>query len=357
MIVSVLGLHAATPTGALRSATVPRVPPSLAESRFRRHIGDSGDSRRGEGSGEERGRVTRKIAEIAQRDHNAVSLDDLRICGLTRSGVHRRVQAGQLYPRYPGVYAFGRPDLTPNGHRMAAVKACGEGALLTHASGAALRGMRQNSASRIDVTIPAGRPLRRLKGIRCHRADLEPQDISEVDGIPTTSVSRTLLDLATQISYEGLEKAANEAVVLEIFDMREMEDLLARSKGHRGICKLRRVLEHGDLSGENVPKSGLEERFASLCAKHGLPKPAINRWILLGDEYHQVDFLWRAQKVVIEVDSKRYHQTGWKLARDARRDELLPASGYRHDRVSEDLLDQRPLEAVAKARTLLESRR
>ena len=214
--------------------------------------------------------------------------------------------------------------------------------------------MRQSNSSYIDVTIPAGRPLRKLTGIRCHRASLEAQDVSDLQGIPTTSVSRTLLDLASQIGYEGLEKAANEAVILEIFDMREMENLIARSKGHRGIRKLRHVLEHGDLSGEM--KTGLEQRFADLCAEHGLLKPAINRWILLGDEYHQVDFLWRSKKVVIEVDSKRYHSTGWKLARDARRDELLPLHGYRHDRVSEELINESPVEAVRKASSLLNER-
>jgi len=325
-----------------------------AESEITGHIGPRDHSRRKRGADSGRGRVTRQLAEIARRDHDVVSLSDCRLCGLSDSGVRKRVQAGELFPKYPGVYAFGRPDLSPNGHRMAAVKACG-GALITHASGAALRGMRQSNAFYIDVTIPAEKPIRRLKGIRCHRADLEPQDISEVDGIPTTSVSRTLRDLATQISYEGLESAANEAEVLEIFDMREMEDLLARSKGHRGIRKLRRVLECGDLSGENIPKSGLEKRFASLCAKHGLPKPAINRWVLLGDEYHQVDFLWRTERVVVEVDSNRYHRTGWKLARDARRDELLPLHGYRHTRVPEDLLRESPLQAVKQVKPLLHS--
>jgi len=329
-----------------------------AESRFEVQMGPPGDSRREEGVTvrRERGRVTRQLAELARRDHDVVSLEDLRSCGLSTSGIQKRVQAGQLFPKYPGVYAFGRLDLTPNGYRTAAVKACGEGALLSHASGASLHGVRKSNSAYIDVTIPAGRPLLRLKGIRCHRADLAPQDISEVDGIPTTSVSRTLLDLATQISYEGIEKAANEAVILEIFDMREMEDLLARSRGHRGIRKLRRVLEKGDLSGEDIPKSRLEERFARLCAQQGLPKPAINRWILLEGEYHQVDFLWRSEKVVIEVDSKRYHSTGWKLSRDARRDELLPVCGYLHDRVPEDLLDQSPLEAIAKAKRLLKRR-
>ncbi|HYH61510.1 MAG TPA: type IV toxin-antitoxin system AbiEi family antitoxin domain-containing protein [Solirubrobacterales bacterium] len=304
-----------------------------------------------------RGGFTEQISNAAARDHDVVSIADLRLCGLSDSGIQNRVQAGQLFRKYPGVYAFGRPDLKPNGYRMAAVKACGPGALVSFASGAALRGMRRSASAYIDITVPAGTPLRKLKGIRCHRADLEPQDISEVDGIPTTSVSRTLLDLATQVSYEGLESAANEAEVLEIFDMREMEDLLARSKGYRGIRRLRQVLEHGDISGENRKESGLEELFARLCAEHGLPKPSINRWLLLGDSYEQVDFLWREEKVVIEVDSNRYHRTGWKLRRDARRDKLLPAHGYLHDRVPEDLLKESPLAAIGMTAALLDQRR
>jgi very-short-patch-repair endonuclease len=327
-----------------------------AESEITGHTGSRDNTRRHIGAGSLRGPVTRKLAEVADRDHGTVSLGDCRSCGLTDSGVRKRAQAGELYRKYPGVYAFGRPDLTANGRRMAAIKACEPDSCLSFVTAGDQRAMRRSSSGYIDITIPADRPIRRLKGIRCHRADLAPQDVSLVEGIPCTSVSRTLLDLATRISFEGLESAANEASVLEIFDMREMEELLNRSKGHRGIRRLRQVLEQGDISGENVPKSGLERRFARLCRSHGLPRPAINRWILLGDEYFEVDFLWRAEKVVIEVDSKRYHKTGWKLARDARRDHLLPAHGYLHDRVPEDLLKDHPLEAIRKATVLLERR-
>jgi len=328
-----------------------------AESEIEGHIGPRDHSRRGGSAGSGRGAVTRNLAAISKRDFAAVSLADCRSCGLTDSGVRKRVQAGELHAKYPGVYAFGRSDLTVEGHRMAAVKACGPDACLSHASAASHRGMRRTSASYIDVTIPAGRPVRRLKGIRCHRAGLLPRDLSIHNGIPCTTVSRILLELATKFADETVAAAANEAVILEIFDMREMEDLLARSKGQRGIRRLRRTLEKGDLSGENVLKSGLEKRFSDLCADHGLPKPEINRWLLLGDEYHQVDFLWRAERVVIEVDSKRYHQTGWKLARDARRDELLSVHGYSHDRVPEDLLRDKPMNALEMVRELLRGSR
>jgi very-short-patch-repair endonuclease len=266
------------------------------------------------------------------------------------------VAAGELHPKYPGVYAFGRPDLAPNGNRIAAVLACGPRAVLSHASAASHWGIRRSASAYFDITIPAGRPLRRHKGIRCHRAVLTSEDVTQVDGIPVTSISRTLLDLSTHVGDASVEKAANEAEILGLFDRRAMEDLLGRSKGHRGIRRLRRVLQNGDLSGENVPKSGLERRYAELCAQRGLPKPGINRWILLGDEYHEVDFLWRAEKVVIEVDSNRYHQTGWKLRRDTHRDNLLTAHGYLHDRVPEDLLLQNPFEATEKAAALLQKR-
>lgn len=332
------------------------VPPSSAESRIPGHIGPRGDSQRWRYAESARGRVTRQLAEIAARDHKVVSLEDCRSCGLSDSGVRKRVAAGELHRKHSGVFAFGRPDLDRKGVLMAAVKASGPGARVSHASGACLRKMRWSNSSYTDITVPAGRPLLRRKGIRCHRAELQPQDLDEVDGIPTTSVARTLLDLATQIGLRGLESAANEAEVLEIFDMREMEDLLVRSKGHRGIRKLRHVLEHGDLSGRNQTKSGLERMFAMVCAQHGVPQPAINRWILLGDEYLQVDFLWRKEKVVIEVDSNRYHHTGWKLARDQRRDELFASHGYLADRVPEDLLKEHPSDAAAKALALLAAR-
>jgi len=235
---------------------------------------------------------------------------------------------------------------------MAAVLACGEGALLSHASGAALRDLRPTAAARIDVTIPRPSPITR-PGIRIHRhPDLTSVDITEVDGIPVTSVSRTLLGLATFLHEPQLERACDQAVVLDAFDMREMEDLLRRSHGQRGVARLRNVLARGDL-GCDVPASGLETRYRELCAQAGLPKPEINRYILLGDEYHRVDFLWRRERVVIETDGNRYHSTGWQRARDHNRDALLTQHGYRHARITEDTITDDPIQAIATARSLL----
>jgi very-short-patch-repair endonuclease len=102
-----------------------------------------------------------------------------------------------------------------------------------------------------------------------------------------------------------------------------------------------------------VPASGLERRYRDLCAAAGLPRPEINRYLLLGDEYHRVDFLWRRERVVIETDGDRYHSTGWQRRRDARRDEALSRHGFRHARVAEEVIEHDAARAVAIAAVLV----
>lgn len=295
--------------------------------------------------GSRRGGLWGLAAALAARQAGVISYAQLVAIGFSDSGIHHAVTAGRLHRIYRGVYAVGRRDLTPNAHWMAAVLACGEGALLSYAAGAALRGIRASAAAKIDVTVPRRAALRR-PGIRIHNhPELTSADKDVVDGIPVTSVSRTLLDLATFLHDSQLERACNQAAVLQIFDMREMSDLLRRSHGRRGVRRLRTVLARGDL-GENVPASGLERRYRDLCAREGLPKPEINRWILLGDDYHKVDFLWRKERVVIETDRGAYHSTGWQRLRDAGRDALLQTHGWAHGRISDDEIERAPMRAV-----------
>jgi len=224
------------------------------------------------------------VLEFAARQHDVVSLEQLLRLGVSDHAVWKAVAAGRLHRIHREVYAVGRADLTPRGRWMAAVLACGDGAVLSDASAAALRGLRPTAAVRIDVTIPRPSPISR-PGIRVHRhPDLTPADVTEFDGIPVTSVSATLLGLATFLREPQLERACDQAVILDQFDMREMEDLLRRSSGQRGIARLRNVLASGDL-GSDIPASELETRYRELCAQAGLPKPEINRYVLLGDEY------------------------------------------------------------------------
>jgi hypothetical protein len=289
---------------------------------------------------------------LAQRQHGVVAARQLRSLGFPYSTVHDRAATGRLHRIHNGAYAVGRPDLPPKGRWMAAVLACGPGALLSHAAAAALHEIRSTAASRIDITVPHPYLLTR-PGIRVHRhTELTAADATQLDGIPVTSIPRTLLDLATVLTQPQLERACEQAVLEDSFDMRAIGKLLARSHGRRGVRRLRAVLARGDL-GANVPASGLERRFRDLCENAGLPPPEINRYLLLGDEYHKVDFLWRRQRVVIEVDSTRYHSTGWQRRRDAGRDALLLAHGFASTRVTEDQIQHRPELAARTVAALL----
>lgn len=235
---------------------------------------------------------------------------------------------------------------------MAAVLACGDGALLSHRSASALHGLVRTASVRVDVTITRPSPISRA-GIAAHRREtITETDRTSVAGIPVTSVARTLLDLATILTASQLERACEQAVLEGVFDMRAMSELLGRSRGVRGIRRLRAVLALGDL-GEDVPASGLERRYRELCGRAGLPKPELNRYLLLGDGYHKVDFLWRKERVVIETDGARYHSTGWQRRRDSDRDSLLDAHGFRHARISEKEIEMRPGDAVQRAARLL----
>jgi very-short-patch-repair endonuclease len=295
------------------------------------------------------------LVRLAQRQHGAVAAAQLHALGFPHATIHDRRRLGRLCRIQQGVYALGRPDLPAKGRWMAAVLACGPGAVLSHAAAAALHGIRATAAALIDITLTQPRSIKR-PGIRVHTCTrLTAADISEEDGIPVTSVARTLLDLASFLTQPQLERACEQAVLEGLFDLNEISDLLARSHGCPGVRNLRTVLARGDL-GVNVPVSGLERRFRDLCRQAGLPAPEINRYVLLGDEYHKVDFLWRRERVVIEVDGGRYHSMGWQRRRDAKRDALLLAHGYASARIADTEIAERPAQAVQAARTLLAGR-
>ena len=210
---------------------------------------------------------------------------------------------------------------------MAAVLACGEGALLSHRSAVALHELLGGGGAGIDVTVPGRRGVSR-PGLRVHRpACLSDADRAMVRGIPCTSVPRTLLDLAQVASPRILERACDQAEVLRVLDMNAVRELLVRRKGHPGVRRLRAVLETGHL-GESIPRSALEERFLRLCRRSDLPPPEVNVWMTLGGEETEVDFLWRRPRVVVEVDSFATHGTRQAFQRDHRRDQMLRLGGW-----------------------------
>jgi predicted transcriptional regulator of viral defense system len=267
-----------------------------------------------------------EIAVLAARQHGVVALWQLEDLQIDSQRARKRVAVGRLHRIHHGVYSPQMESLlTSNGHRMAAVLACGPEAVLSHRSAAALWGLREDSRSRIDVTAP-GRRGRIPAAIDAHRhGSLGPADRTSVDGIPCTSVSRTLLDLAAVVSFRALRYAVKQAEVEGLFDLKEMNKLLARSRGRRGVARLRTAIALHDPR-EQLTRRELEERLFDLC--HGLELPEVNGHLLVNGISMMPDFLWRDARLIVEADSRRVHGTVSAFEEDRRRDQVLAAAGW-----------------------------
>ncbi len=223
-----------------------------------------------------------------------------------------------------GVYAVGHRRLRPEGHRLAAVLACGPGAVLSHTSAAAHWGLLNSDQQRIDVTAHRGR--RGAPGIRLHRTrSLDAQDTTSHRGIPTTTVSRTLLDLAAA-RPERLENALAQAMRQNLYDHRALESVVARSSGHRGSGALTKAIAHDP----KWTRGAFEPRFLKLLRDAGLPEPLVNEALHVPDFGEcQPDFHWPSQRLIVELDDWHSHRTRAAFERDRAKDAALTAIGYR----------------------------
>jgi len=281
-----------------------------------------------------------------------MTTQELMAAGLSQEAVRKRAARGALHRLYPGVYAVGNPLVSLRGKWLAAVRACGPGALLSHRDAAMLWGLRGSSRRRIDVTGASQRG-RRLPGIDLHRsALLVPCDRSMHEGIPCTSPSRTMLDVAAILSPRPLERAYEQGWILGLLDVRALEDVLARAGRHRGAQALAQLVRrhHG---GRTVTRSDLEELFLSLVDRAGIARPEMNVDLAVSGEETNVDCLWPAERLVVELDSRRYHRENpGASTRDRRRDRPLRLAGYDPVRFTDEELD-RPDEVIATVIELL----
>jgi len=299
--------------------------------------------------------VDELIAQRAGGQHGPIAHEQLCTLGLSADAIQRRVAAGRLHVIYRGVYAVGHGLLADKGRWMAAVLACGPGALLSHREGAALWELRRSNRPTIDVTSPRRRG-RTINGIDAHRGDsLHPDDITTVDQIPCTSVARTLLDLSDVVPRRDAERAVDQAEIRRVFDLREFEGLLARANGRRGAPILQAIL--ADLRfGTTITRSELEERFLEICVSAALPTPQVNAWLALADgNTLSPDFLWPEHRLIVETDSRTFHDTHHRFEHDRRRDQLLAIAGWRVIRFTWRQVFHEPQQVAATLRTLLGS--
>lgn len=244
------------------------------------------------------------MASLAVRQHGVVTRCQLERIGLRSGAIGHRIDAGRLHRVHRGVYAVGHPLLMPEGRLMAAVLACGEGAVLSHRSAALLWDLRPSAATRVDVTIPSRAGRRPRAGIRIHRPRSLPDDeVTRHRGIPVTTVARTLLDFAAVAAESSLERAVDRSEELRVFDLGAVQAVLDAHPGRAGSAALTAALER--RAPVAITRSGLEERFLAVCSAEGVPRPLVNE--RLGP--YEVDFLWPDERLVVETDGRRHQGT------------------------------------------------
>jgi very-short-patch-repair endonuclease len=294
--------------------------------------------------------VDGRIAALATAQHGVVGRGQLAALGLGGTGVDKRLRAKKLHRLYAGVYAVGHRDVSRHGWWMAAVLASGPGAALSHRSAAALWRIRRPVDGADHVT--AARKSRSSDRIRRHFGVLPPDEVTTREGIPTTTVPRTVFDLAATASQEEVEFALREAEYRRLHDALSVRDLIGRYPGHRGTRRVRIALARLSDRPCGRPASPLEEVFVPFLRRHRLPRPQLNAWLEVGRRRHRVDCLWPNRQIV-ELDGWEGHGTRTAFRDDRARDRRLQTAGYRVTRLTWNQLEDEPTAVAADLRALL----
>jgi very-short-patch-repair endonuclease len=266
------------------------------------------------------------VAEVAARQHGVVTTAQLRDLGLVSEAVTRRVQAGRLHRLYRGVYAVGHTNVSRHGRWLAAVLACGPGAVLSHRSAAALWEIRPQSSGPIELTVPGSAGRARRSGLVLHRSQcLEPGETTRTHAIPATTPARTLADLRRVLPPDHLDAAIRRAETLRL-------DI-----GVQPGYKL------------DLTRSELERRFLRLCRRHRLPLPEVNVQV----DSFIIDFLWQEHSLIVEVDGFRHHGTRSAFEADRARDARLKLLGYSVLRFTHRQLSDDPAAVADMLRALI----
>ena len=286
------------------------------------------------------------VETLAGEQHWLVARRQLLGLGLSGRAVEHRLATGYLRPVHAGVYLVGRPQLDQPGRWHAAVLAYGPSAVLSHRSAAALWGVIDRDGILVDVTVPGG-GSRRQQGIWVRRTRvLAVDDVARRDGIPVTTVARTLVDLSGLLGKTALKHAVEQADRLHLLDVSATYAALERVRGRRNLRKLRRILAR--YAGAPPVRSEQERFFLELAERAGLPAPLVNTRVA-GIE---VDIFWPQWRLVVELDGRGYHFAPDSFEHDRTRDARLQKAGCRVLRVTYRRLHRRSSSVIADIRAL-----
>lgn len=298
--------------------------------------------------------LERQIVRIAGAQHGLVHRQQLTHLGLSPHQVRNRVRTGALEWRSPVVLGIPGSPRTGDQRRMLAVLDAGRDAALSHRTAARVWGLDARSSG-LHVVRTRDEIVRVDYVATVHQArELLPEHITRVDGIPVTTPSRMILDIAATESYRRTERLFDRAWGHRLVTLGSVWSVLqqVRGRGRRGVAHVEQMI--ADRRGMKAPESGLEVRFEEILRKHGFALP--ERQVDLFDDdgwFSRADFCQREQQWVLYVDSDTYHRSLTDRAYDDLQTRRARAAGYGVGRVSdaEILYDERAV--VAKVRRLI----
>lgn len=301
----------------------------------------------------------RSIGDLAARQHGLLSFDQARALGLAGHQIKERVEGGRWQRIHVGVFRIrGAPTSYPQ-RLLAACLAIGPEAAASHRAAATLHDLLTYREPPVEVTTTRLRSPE-LDGIVVHRlADLQERWVQVVDGLRTTTVARTLVDLGAVAAPRTVEAALDRATGRKLVTYRDVRDAMVAvaRKGRRGVGAIRPLLDA--RIGRVLPAGVLEARMASLLRHFDLPSAEPEYTV--NDEHGGfiavVDFAYPDRRLAIEVDGYEFHSTPTAIRHGNARDRLLAAEDWLAVHFDWNEVERHPQRVAEEIRRLRRSRR
>ena len=292
-------------------------------------------------------RDERRIAALAARQRGFVTRQQLLSLGRSRHQVAHAVKTRRLIRVYAGVYAVGHVPARLQDQAFGAMLACGPGAVLSHASAAALWGIVERWEAPFEVIVPT---IRRREGIRAHRTAIERKDVRRHHGLRVTSLARTFVDVAPRLTDRALRRAVNDQLRRARLRLSHLADVLGRCPRHPAVPRLRPFLTPAD---GNPTRSHIEDDFQVFANHHGLPEPQVNVWVA----GREADAWYPVERVIVELDSWDYHSDRETFERDREKDAAALALGIETIRLTKRRMRDAPEREAERVLAILAMRR
>jgi very-short-patch-repair endonuclease len=290
------------------------------------------------------------LADLAELQYGVVTYRQMRELGLSNGHIHRASKASRLRRAHRGVYAVGHKSLSKHARSLAAVLACGSGAVLSHRSAAWLWGFLPRFPSEPEVTVPSKGHRRRA--IRVYRTGGMPdRDCTTLEGIPVTSATRTLFDLAGAVSARDRSRAIDRAKRTGQLDLGDLDEILAQRGGTPQAKALREALT---LYRKPVyDRARSELLFLDALEQENVALPVLNCW----EGKWEIDAYWPAERFAVEVDGWESHGSREAFESDRLRQEEMKLAGIDCVPISARRIETDSKQVAQNIRVLLARRR